>query len=265
MAKYVFRYSYVHVSGLTSLPSEDQQRVSRALTHVGLVAVRDFHVVKLARAIDEVSFLAYPTFFEEPFPVLTRSWRVRLLDGCVTVRDYESSLNPPILHRKELLLLPDHPLHLSCRKLTAQAEQLGLFDDPVRIGFKLAWEALIAERGYVLHDGCFVPLPREGTSDDVMIDARLLRSLEDASIKRHRTALSRNHLSAPVQALLRHGFLNASRFLDYGCGRGDDVRALLALGVPASGWDPHFAPDAPRQATPVVNLGFCQAIPSVTR
>jgi len=45
--------------------------------------------------------------------------------------------------------------------------------------------------------------------------------------------------------------------LDYGCGRGDDVRALRAAGIDAVGWDPHFAPDrnalAPRH---VVNLGF---------
>jgi 2-polyprenyl-3-methyl-5-hydroxy-6-metoxy-1,4-benzoquinol methylase len=32
--------------------------------------------------------------------------------------------------------------------------------------------------------------------------------------------------------------------LDYGCGQGDDVRALQAGGIPVTGWDPHYAPNA---------------------
>lgn len=43
---------------------------------------------------------------------------------------------------------------------------------------------------------------------------------------------------------------------DYGCGQGDDLRALVSGGIEASGWDPHFAPDAPKMPAEVVNLGF---------
>jgi DNA phosphorothioation-associated putative methyltransferase len=60
-----------------------------------------------------------------------------------------------------------------------------------------------------------------------------------------------------MQALARWGYLNGSpTVLDYGCGRGDDVRALCAAGVLATGWDPHFAPEVPREPADVVNLGF---------
>ena len=77
-------------------------------------------------------------------------------------------------------------------------------------------------------------------------------------VARHRTAIGRNSLSAPMAALNTAGLLeDGVSVLDYGCGRGDDVRALRAAGIDAVGWDPHFAPDrsllAPRH---VVNLGF---------
>jgi DNA phosphorothioation-associated putative methyltransferase len=71
------------------------------------------------------------------------------------------------------------------------------------------------------------------------------------------TALSRTALSAPVQFLIRHGLLSPAQTLfDYGCGRGGDIAGLSAEGYAANGWDPHFAPDAPRVEADVVNLGF---------
>jgi DNA phosphorothioation-associated putative methyltransferase len=76
-------------------------------------------------------------------------------------------------------------------------------------------------------------------------------------IGRHRTAIARDRLSAPMQALARHGLLTSDRsVLDYGCGQGDDVRALLAGGISVAGWDPYFAPQAPLEPADVVNIGF---------
>ena len=55
----------------------------------------------------------------------------------------------------------------------------------------------------------------------------------------------------------RHGLLRSGiTFFDYGCGRGGDVAALNAEGIAASGWDPHYLPDAPTIPADVVNLGF---------
>jgi DNA phosphorothioation-associated putative methyltransferase len=57
--------------------------------------------------------------------------------------------------------------------------------------------------------------------------------------------------------LLGYGFINPSvEVFDYGCGRGDDIRGLAANGIAAYGWDPHYAPDAPKREADVVNLGF---------
>ena len=60
-----------------------------------------------------------------------------------------------------------------------------------------------------------------------------------------------------MQQLLNFGFLDGKHTVfDYGCGRGDDLRLLLDMGVPAAGWDPVFRPKAHRSLADVVNLGF---------
>ena len=77
------------------------------------------------------------------------------------------------------------------------------------------------------------------------------------TVNRHLTALYRSNLSAPVQALLRHGILNKElTFFDYGCGRGDDLASLVNAGYNAVGWDPHYQPSLPKVASDVVNVGF---------
>ncbi|WP_213981050.1 DNA phosphorothioation-associated putative methyltransferase [Sphingomonas sp. dw_22] len=77
------------------------------------------------------------------------------------------------------------------------------------------------------------------------------------SVARHRTAMVRHSLSQPVSLLVRHGLLRAGvSIFDYGCGQGDDLRVLVGGGIEATGWDPHFAPDAVKTAADVVNLGF---------
>ena len=78
-----------------------------------------------------------------------------------------------------------------------------------------------------------------------------------APIERERTALRRTGLSSPMQHLLRFGFLDGRYSLfDYGCGRGDDLRVLERMNIHATGWDPVFRPDAPREPAEIVNLGF---------
>ena len=78
-----------------------------------------------------------------------------------------------------------------------------------------------------------------------------------APIERERTALSRTGLSSPMQHLLRYGFLDDRHSIfDYGCGRGDDLRMLERMNIPATGWDPVFRPDTQRKPADIVNLGF---------
>ncbi|WP_232065329.1 DNA phosphorothioation-associated putative methyltransferase [Mycobacterium shinjukuense] len=43
---------------------------------------------------------------------------------------------------------------------------------------------------------------------------------------------------------------------DYGCGKGDDIRHLRALGYNVNGWDPTHRPTAQRRPAQIVNLGY---------
>lgn len=78
-----------------------------------------------------------------------------------------------------------------------------------------------------------------------------------ATVHRHRTAMVRHALSKPMSLAVRNSIVHPGvTVFDYGCGQGGDLRALIAAGVGASGWDPHFAPDMLRHEADVVNLGF---------
>lgn len=76
-------------------------------------------------------------------------------------------------------------------------------------------------------------------------------------VHRHRTAMVRHTLSQPMSLAVRHGLVKEGiTVFDYGCGQGDDLRALTAAGVEARGWDPHFAPHEQVVEAEIVNLGF---------
>ena len=76
-------------------------------------------------------------------------------------------------------------------------------------------------------------------------------------IQRHKTALGRTRLSRPVQLALASGLIRPGvTVLDYGCGRGDDVRTLSGLGYDCIGWDPVHRPDGDLRPSEVVNLGY---------
>jgi DNA phosphorothioation-associated putative methyltransferase len=179
----------------------------------------------------------------------------------VSHRTYADSLNPPILHRKELLLPAEHPRRAEYAALTAACESIGLFDDPRRIGYRRQWQQLMRERGYRLDGHALVPLGNVEDSaaadEDADADAEGAFGPAGWQAARQRTALSRQGFSAPIQTLARHGLLAPGRTLfDFGCGRGDDVRRLRENGLIAAGWDPYYAPDQPIHGADLVNLGF---------
>jgi DNA phosphorothioation-associated putative methyltransferase len=209
------------------------------------------NVLRIDAKYREVAYLSYPEFFEIGFPALRESWKVRLDTGHVLYRTYAESLNPPILHRKEMMLPADHPSCPVFSALTEAAENCGLFQDPHRIGLKQQWESLLHQSGVTVVGHELMPLANDLSNDGE------ITALHTEAIARHLTALSRSYLSMPVQSMIRHGLLvkDVSLF-DYGCGKGDDVRNLKDLGYTAEGWDPHYYPDKPRIRADIVNLGF---------
>jgi len=244
--KRVGRSAYLHVS-LLALQARPVRELVRVATALAGPASIGFTVVRLRFHRPEVALLDYPRFFEEAFPALWKSWLVDLCAKTAKEIDFSARENPPILHRKELLLPEGHPDRVRFARFTAALEEYGAFAQPPHlIGQRSYWDRSLAALGLSV-DGHEVRMVRQGTE----------QSSAKVTVERHRTAIARSGLSAPMQALARWGFLDgAPTVLDYGCGRGDDVRALSAAGLPAVGWDPHFVPDAPRATSDVVNLGF---------
>ena len=86
-------------------------------------------------------------------------------------------------------------------------------------------------------------------------------------IPRHKAALKRTNLSHPMRAVLEAGILEQQhQHLDYGCGRGDDVRFLRELGFCSSGYDPYYFPETPKKPVDIVTLLYVLStieIPSI--
>jgi DNA phosphorothioation-associated putative methyltransferase len=228
---------YVHVSALNHLPDEEQTLLSQAIDIAG--GKVSWNVARFEE--DIVALLRYEDFEESVFPALLESCRVDLLEKRATFRSYLAQANPPILHRKELLLTPEHSSRPVFEALTRDLENLGVFHNSHQIGSKSQWYERLAARGVTI----------EGHT--VVIEEASVQS----SIERHKTAISRYQLSQPMQLLVRYGLIdNGGTVLDYGCGQGDDISALRSGGIEAVGWDPHYEPDAELRASDVVNLGF---------
>ncbi|UYP32243.1 DNA phosphorothioation-associated putative methyltransferase [Pseudomonas sp. Z8(2022)] len=252
VGKKVGQHLYVHCSALPSLGPHHRKTIQKAISLAGVEAEKDFNVVKLHDNNQDVSFLYYPAFFEDAFPSLAHYWSLTGDTERLIFRTFQESLNPPVLHRKELLLAPDHPRRAGFASLTVQAEAVGLFDDTSRIGFAREWAVVLIERGYRIQGHDLLPIGNEEFGE-----AAPSTQADTDIIQRHLTALSRTNLSAPMQTLARLGYLNGQKTIfDYGCGRGSDVRFLTDNGITASGWDPYYAPDNNKNTADVVNLGF---------
>ena len=250
--KAVGTHHYVHLDSFDLLPADATARLVAAESLAQITRGDRYNVARFDNSHNRVALLNYPNFFEDAFPGLHESWNVDLTPGRVSYRNYRDSLTPPILHRKELMLPEDHPRRAEFQALTEAAEAIGLFEDATRIGFREQWLRLVREKGYQIVGHDLIPIANDETTD-VTTEA----PTNGGAVARHLTALVRYGFSAPVQALARYGLITPSvEVFDYGCGRGDDVRGLAANGIAAYGWDPHYAPDAPKREADVVNLGF---------
>jgi hypothetical protein len=252
VGKKVGMHLYLHFSALIDFDKAINIRVEKATELAGLEPEVDFNVIKLNDNGTDLSLLHYPNFFEDAFPLLKQYWSFDLGEETFRFRTYKESLNPPVLHRKELLLPKEHPRREQFAALTNEAESIGLFDEPNRIGFSREWELLLKDKGYEVRGQDLVPI---GNAVTLTPDAEHTSIV--AGIQRHLTALSRTNLSAPMQTLARFGYLDGNKTIfDYGCGRGSDIRFLRENGISAAGWDPYYANENSKQTADIVNLGF---------
>ncbi len=142
--KQVGRSRYYH------LISSGLERLSEALAKP-LATICDTRVSPhdlVAKVADDrsLSVLVYPNFYSMPHPELAASVRFTGEENPVAIRRYRE--NPPILHRKELLLGPRHEHYNSAHAFTLAEKAAGLLDPPFDFGFKQQWERRLESMGY---------------------------------------------------------------------------------------------------------------------
>jgi DNA phosphorothioation-associated putative methyltransferase len=139
---------YLHRSALESL--DPLLRVYEGCARAYLGEVEGANLIKLHRHSGKVSYLVYPDFETDPHPALLRSIKLNLRTREIESTDFAQSTNPPVLHRKETFLLPDHPLRAKFERLTRQEERAGLLDETATIGTREGWQGRLQEKGFTI-------------------------------------------------------------------------------------------------------------------
>ena len=142
--KHLYPFSYYHEELVDTVPGA-RAALFAAQSRLPLANDLPFNVVKLD-AECRISFLLYEPF-DALFPALLVANSCNLARGTVRSIDYAERVNPPILHRKELLLPADHPHVPEAAMLTRRLERRGAFGDPSSIGTRSGWERRLADLG----------------------------------------------------------------------------------------------------------------------
>ncbi|EGQ9395486.1 DNA phosphorothioation-associated putative methyltransferase [Vibrio cholerae] len=237
---------YLHRDAISALP-EKLQKFIPAVAKALKLPDEQWNIVKLFKNEFRLSLLNYPEFYSDSYPALEQSLNVDLSKLTHKITCYRTSDNPPILHRKETMVLSHSEYFQHFVALTQEGEKAGLYKNTRIIGFKHSWLNLIQKKGYKLIEGRLV-----NSDKDITFDKN-----QERGIDRYKTAIVRYELSGPMKILAKQGYLDG-RFsiFDYGCGRGDDIRELEAHGLDVLGWDPVFSPDNDKINSDIVNLGF---------
>ena len=129
---------YVHRSALGELAPVLQ--VYEGCARVLAGTVEQANMIKFSVTQPQVSYLSYPRFDREAHPTLSAAITVNLRNLSVDWRDYSTTENPPLIHRKEEFVAPDHPRRSLWEKLTRAEMRAGLYRHPEKIGTLRGWQ-----------------------------------------------------------------------------------------------------------------------------
>jgi DNA phosphorothioation-associated putative methyltransferase len=139
---------YVHRSALDHLAPILRVYEGSARAYLG--EIEGANLIKIHRFSGKVSYLVYPDFERDPHPTLVRSVKLDMRKRQLDCQEFGQGGNPPILHRKETFLHPEHELCEKFAKLTAKEEAAGLLEETATIGTRDGWNARLAEKGLIL-------------------------------------------------------------------------------------------------------------------
>ena len=148
VGKLLQRDIYVHRSAEDDLPALVRVVIFAAKRIVGEL---NYSIIKIQTDGRAVSFLSYPRFDEDPHPMLQRSVKVYLPKASYSVREYENSDNPPILHRKDTLVKTDYPHYTKFRQLSDMEARAGVLSEQ-GIGYRKKWEELLSLNEITIED-----------------------------------------------------------------------------------------------------------------
>ncbi|MBD2386705.1 DNA phosphorothioation-associated putative methyltransferase [Cylindrospermum sp. FACHB-282] len=235
---------YIHILSVHALDPLLQEYESRARS--AAPQVQEATLVKFSTNKPKISYLFYPDFDTDPHPALQASIQVDLETLQVNYRDYRTSENPPVLHRKETFVTSDYHLYEQFAALTRAQEALGLLNNSKGIGTRVGWQKRLQAYGVEIQG--YTIIQRQKTIPRVTVAPQ---------IDRHKAAIVRNDFSRPVRlALETNLFTPDTTFFDYGCGHGGDVIRLGQQGYHSCGWDPYYSPDTNQGPADIVNIGF---------
>lgn len=116
--------------------------------------------------------------------------------------NYSKSENPPILHRKETFVFENYPEYQTFSAITKEGEQANLYEKSRTIGFRKSWLQLIRSKGYFLDEKGRLH------HSDTQEQSNTEHYSDTEKVERHKTAINRNKLSAPMQILARHNYFD---------------------------------------------------------
>ena len=145
--KIVNKNRYLHKSAKSLISPKEEEIVTLASQCIGKFK---WNVARLDLSnLRNVSLMEYQDFTSTAFPALLRSWKVDVETYTFKQLSY-SDHNPPILHRKELLIDPELDEYGIYSALTDRLEKLGAFKEMHKYGTRKKWQAHLARLNIVV-------------------------------------------------------------------------------------------------------------------
>lgn len=133
----------IHISILESL--DPLLRLYEGCASRTIGRLEEANLIKFYYNKPKISYYFYPNFDTDPHPILDTVMTIDLRDLQVDYRDYYLEENPPILHKKEMLVDSNYPGYEKFAHLTQIEKDLGLLKNSAEISRLQGWLKCLQE------------------------------------------------------------------------------------------------------------------------